>query len=376
VKLPPVPPSPPPATDKSFAGQLPAKRKSVEVKDDKSANKKARVLPETAIPAAPASDPGAAAAAEAVTGPPFVCPTCRKVFPLLWRLRAHETGHEAARKFACTHTACTEAFRTAGQLALHRASHEAISTAAPAATTSKTAASSSSNDSSSSSDDNSEEEPKKRSQPKGRKQAVADDTSDYEEAAASSTRNARSSGGRELRARKPVSYVSEEVPEAHAFIEPIWFVSEHAQPFRVEVDPCVHVLLDIHSHLMHTEVIGLLGGLWDPSRKLLRILTAHPCRTLGTGNDHFNVEMDPVSQIEVSERITAAGQITIGWYHSHPVFANDPSTIDVQNQMTYQSFYSQADCTGHASSSSAHALPPLRPVDGMVPFVAAIITCQ
>ena len=62
------------------------------------------------------------------------------------------------------------------------------------------------------------------------------------------------------------------------------FTSEHAQPFRVEVDPLVHVLLDVHSHMMHTEIIGLLGGVWNEKKTLLRILSAHPCRTLGTGN--------------------------------------------------------------------------------------------
>lgn len=153
-----------------------------------------------------------------------------------------------------------------------------------------------------------------------------------------------------------------------------WFTDEFAQPFRVEVDPLVHVLLDVHSHLMATEVIGLLGGCFDNDKKLLRILSAHPCRTLGTGNDHLNVELDPVSQIEVVEAIANAKQQTVGWYHSHPVFRNDPSVIDVQNQMSYQSlFHGSANSRGGGDHSSCTPTS-LRSVGGLVPFVAAICT--
>ncbi len=100
--------------------------------------------------------------------------------------------------------------------------------------------------------------------------------------------------------------------------------------------------------------------------------------------DHVNVELDPVSQIEVSERISSLGQQCCGWYHSHPYFANDPSTIDVINQMAYQTIYKEEgregeeggkEC-GHSHSLSASVLSPLKAVDGMVPFVAAIITRQ
>ena len=137
----------------------------------------------------------------------------------------------------------------------------------------------------------------------------------------------------------------------------------------------MHVLLDIHSHLMATEVIGLLGGCFDNDKKVLRILSAHPCRTLGTGNDHLNVELDPVSQIEVVEAIASAKQQTVGWYHSHPVFRNDPSVIDVQNQMSYQSlFHGSANSRGGGGDHSSCTPTSLRSVGGLVPFVAAICT--
>jgi hypothetical protein len=96
-------------------------------------------------------------------------------------------------------------------------------------------------------------------------------------------------------------------------------------------------------------------------------------------SDHLNVELDPVSQIEKSEAIAALSQQTVGWYHSHPIFRNDPSVIDVQNQMNYQSLF-HGDAGAGASHAHGSGCAPgalaLRAVDGMVPFVAAIITVR
>lgn len=119
-----------------------------------------------------------------------------------------------------------------------------------------------------------------------------------------------------LRERKSQPrYEEEEVLDPYAFVEPWFYSREINQPFKCMIDPIVPIILDIHSHLVHTEVIGLLGGLWEESTKVLRILSAHPCRTLQTGNDHVNVELDPVAQIEAAEKISQSKQITVGWYH-------------------------------------------------------------
>lgn len=143
-----------------------------------------------------------------------------------------------------------------------------------------------------------------------------DDEFDYDALPPASAPSS-SSSRRTLRARNfAPSYEEEEEPlDEYSFVEPEWWISEKAQPYRIVIDPLVPIILDIHSHLMHTEVIGLIGGVWDEKAKLLRILSAHPCRTLTTGNDHVNVELDPVSQIEVTENISALKQITVGWYH-------------------------------------------------------------
>ena len=43
-----------------------------------------------------------------------------------------------------------------------------------------------------------------------------------------------------------------------------------AQPFRVAVHPHAQLVMDFHSHLSVTEVIGVLGGAWDADSRMLR----------------------------------------------------------------------------------------------------------
>lgn len=46
--------------------------------------------------------------------------------------------------------------------------------------------------------------------------------------------------------------------------------------------------------------------------------------------------MDPKSEIRVREAINNAGMRVVGWYHSHPSFAPDPSFRDIETQANYQ----------------------------------------
>ena len=50
------------------------------------------------------------------------------------------------------------------------------------------------------------------------------------------------------------------------------------------------IVMDVHAHLSKTEVIGLLGGLYDNKKKVLEILRTEPCDSLSTG---LQCEMDP-----------------------------------------------------------------------------------
>lgn len=42
------------------------------------------------------------------------------------------------------------------------------------------------------------------------------------------------------------------------------------QPFCIAVHPNAQLMMDFHSHLCSSEVIGVLGGTWDADARLLR----------------------------------------------------------------------------------------------------------
>ncbi|RIA88950.1 hypothetical protein C1645_825508 [Glomus cerebriforme] len=111
------------------------------------------------------------------------------------------------------------------------------------------------------------------------------------------------------------------------------------QPFSMIVESNVLVAMDFHAHLMNTEIIGFLAGHWIPEEKKLIIKTTFPCRSLQTGENHVNVEMDPTSALEVQQTITDRNMQVVGWYHSHPIFQPDPSMVDLENQHNYQKLF-------------------------------------
>ena len=118
-----------------------------------------------------------------------------------------------------------------------------------------------------------------------------------------------------------------------------WYPTKASQPFRVRIDPIIPVILDVHSHLADTEVIGVLSGEWIPSQSLLILHSAYPCHSLATDNDLVNVEIDPTSLVAASSLISSLGSRVVGWYHSHPYFRNQPSMVDVENQRKYQEMF-------------------------------------
>ncbi|NXI30341.1 MPND protein, partial [Sterrhoptilus dennistouni] len=68
------------------------------------------------------------------------------------------------------------------------------------------------------------------------------------------------------------------------------------QPFNVAISSNVLLLLDFHSHLTRSEVVGYLGGRWDTNTQLLTVLRAFPCRTrLGDAEAAGAVEEEPPS---------------------------------------------------------------------------------
>ncbi|XP_040447368.1 MPN domain-containing protein isoform X2 [Falco naumanni] len=100
------------------------------------------------------------------------------------------------------------------------------------------------------------------------------------------------------------------------------------QPFNVAISSNVLLLLDFHSHLTRSEVVGYLGGRWDTNTQLLTVLRAFPCRTrLGDAEAAGAVE---------EESLFLRGLSLVGWYHSHPFGPALPSLHDIDAQMDYQ----------------------------------------
>ena len=69
----------------------------------------------------------------------------------------------------------------------------------------------------------------------------------------------------------------------------MYYIFQQA-PFTVTIDSGALVIMDTHSHLSKTEVIGLLGGEFQEELGTLRIHSAEPCESTSTG---MQCEMDP-----------------------------------------------------------------------------------
>ncbi|KAG0235332.1 Myb-like, SWIRM and MPN domains 1 [Mortierella sp. GBA43] len=96
------------------------------------------------------------------------------------------------------------------------------------------------------------------------------------------------------------------------------------------------LIMDFHSHMAETEVIGLLGGLYDEDERILFILGVFPCRSISTG---LQCEMDPESDVEARYFFSSKGFVVVGWYHSHPTFEPNPSIRDIENQCEHQAMF-------------------------------------
>ncbi|XP_064476532.1 deubiquitinase MYSM1-like [Ornithodoros turicata] len=109
------------------------------------------------------------------------------------------------------------------------------------------------------------------------------------------------------------------------------------EPFSIHVSTAVMLLMDAHSHLVETEVIGLLGGCYDAEKRILFVSAAEPCDSVSTD---LECEMDPVSQAAALESLLVGGYDVVGWYHSHPTFVPNPSMRDLTTQADYQAMFS------------------------------------
>ncbi|GAB6028918.1 Myb-like, SWIRM and MPN domains 1 [Chamberlinius hualienensis] len=118
----------------------------------------------------------------------------------------------------------------------------------------------------------------------------------------------------------------------------IEFSPAQPAPYNVVVDVRAVMIMDLHAHMSTLEVIGLLGGRYDFDNSTLCVLQAEPCRSISTG---LECEMDPVSQTVASDKLQQSGCSIVGWYHSHPTFAPNPSVRDIDTQTKFQNWFSK-----------------------------------
>ncbi|KAJ2755206.1 hypothetical protein GGI19_001830 [Coemansia pectinata] len=114
---------------------------------------------------------------------------------------------------------------------------------------------------------------------------------------------------------------------------------EAPRPFTVEISAAALALMDLHSHLMYTEVIGLLGGAYDAAAGVVRVDVAFPCNSTSTTTE---CEMDPASEVDARRVFALQGRHVVGWFHSHPTFDAMPSVRDIHNQHAYQALCRRA----------------------------------
>uniref|UniRef100_A0A2K5Z5Y9 MPN domain-containing protein n=1 Tax=Mandrillus leucophaeus TaxID=9568 RepID=A0A2K5Z5Y9_MANLE len=154
--------------------------------------------------------------------------------------------------------------------------------------------------------------------------------------AAASSRKPPRSLWNEGKIRVPVRYCMlgsrDSARNPHTLVEVTSFAAINKfQPFNVAVSSNVLFLLDFHSHLTRSEVVGYLGGRWDINSQMLTVLRAFPCRSrLGDAETAAAIEE------EVYQSLFLRGLSLVGWYHSHPHSPALPSLQDIDAQMDYQ----------------------------------------
>ncbi|NWZ87382.1 MPND protein, partial [Poecile atricapillus] len=120
----------------------------------------------------------------------------------------------------------------------------------------------------------------------------------------------------EVKPRVPVRYCSlgtrDSARNPQTLVEVTSFAAINKfQPFNVAISSNVLLLLDFHSHLTRSEVVGYLGGRWDTNTQLLTVLRAFPCRTrLGDAEAAGAVEEEPP--------VPAPSVPTGPFYHGNP----------------------------------------------------------
>ena len=108
---------------------------------------------------------------------------------------------------------------------------------------------------------------------------------------------------------------------------------------------------DLHAHLCDAEIIGLLGGRWDPETREMHVQAPLPCRAVPR-DDRRRYRCGDGSGLGIAGARSHPGgrdPDVVGWYHSHPRFMVGASvSADIENQRQYQTLLFEDDARGTA----------------------------
>jgi len=105
-------------------------------------------------------------------------------------------------------------------------------------------------------------------------------------------------------------------------------------PFHLQVSTISQALIDIHAHLCHDEVTGVLMGTYDAVSKTVNVVAAVPVEVKPAAGSDGSVDKVQMDEADRERRVKAAMKAdarlqVLGTYHSHPDFAAQPSLIDL-----------------------------------------------
>lgn len=92
--------------------------------------------------------------------------------------------------------------------------------------------------------------------------------------------------------------------------------------------------MDLHAHMSLNEVMGLVGGIWNAKEKVLTISRYEPCKNIAPSSTHC--DMCPITQANAANILHGENLEILGWFHSHPTFAPEPSHQDLETQLSVQ----------------------------------------
>ena len=66
--------------------------------------------------------------------------------------------------------------------------------------------------------------------------------------------------------------------------------SRTQQPLNVVVDNIATLVIDFHSHLATSEIIGFLAGTWNSETKTIHVKQAYPAKAIDKGDEGMYIQ--------------------------------------------------------------------------------------